>query len=161
MINAKSSLLMVLLQGILYRRLQIQRYLDEIDFYKNHKFEESSSKILDCIKRLNLLGISNIDLTNCVLSNMTFRNNMGVPLNLKNASLAGTNLENSVFTGVNLEKANFKNANIKQASFANAILTSANMQDADIQRANFEHAQLKNACLKFPTTHFFNSISNP
>ncbi|MBN1634998.1 MAG: pentapeptide repeat-containing protein [Deltaproteobacteria bacterium] len=130
------------------RRLQIQRYLDEIDFYKNDKSEVASLRILDCIIRLNLLGISKIDLTNCFLKNITFRNKLGIPLNLKKACFEGANLEYSVFNSVNLEEANLKDANIKHASFAHAILKNANMRNADIQWANFEYAKLENACLE-------------
>jgi len=114
------------------RRMDIRRYKEEIDDYRNWKQEEASHRIAGIIKRLNKNGVTQINLSKCFL---------------KGADLIGANLSNANLCLANLSKANLRKANLLSADLLSADLSDAVLYRADLRNANLSNADLRGAIL--------------
>lgn len=109
-IEATGMLLDIIFLGIIWailefrrsKKIEINRYKNEIDDFRKWKSEEAMYRIVGNIKRLNKLKFYDIDLSFCYLRNAELWNircsgNLS-SANLRNAKLAGSDLRNiSVF----------------------------------------------------------------
>lgn len=141
------------------RRIELQRYKDEIDDFRHWESDEAKYRIVGNIKRLNRLNISAINLMYCYLYEAIFPS-----LNLQGAKLQYANLEGAELKGANLEGANFwrtklqnaylwyaklQGANLREAVLQGADLTGANLQLADLYDANLQGANFCETDLTF------------
>jgi len=125
------------------RRIEVQRYKDEIDDFRHWESDEAKYRIVGNIKRLNRLNISAINLISCYLYEAILPR-----LNLQGAKLQFANLEGAELKGANLEGANFWRTKLQNAYLWNAKLQSANLREAVLQGADLTGANLQHAILQ-------------
>lgn len=111
----------------LKRELDVKRYQEEIRDFSYWDEKEAIFRIVGNIRRLNRLGITRIDLSDCYL---------------EKANLSYFNLERS-----DLSRSNLCNADLIEANLKNTVLIDANLEGAKLYDANLEMATLWNAKL--------------
>jgi len=117
----------------LEKKHNILRWQEEIDDFRGWDEKEATYRIVGNIKRLNKMGVTNINLKNCYL---------------ENAKLNGVRLKDANLSGANLTKANLARADLIEANLTKSILRYANLHDADLSDANLSGANLEGADLK-------------
>lgn len=146
LIEAHGMLLDILIIGVFIlwlnrlgeKKMEVQRYKNEIDDFRRWKSDEAKFRIVGNIKRLNRLNFSTINLISCYLNEANLSN-----LNLQDANLQWANLQDA-----NLYYANLQGANLKDAKLQGAILLSANLQHAFLVGAKLRGADLRGADLR-------------
>lgn len=148
-------------------KLLARRYQDEIDDFRNWKAEEAARRIRGNIKRMNEIGITSIDLSNCYLRNMDMRSYRLDFSNLwrsdlsfcdiRNASMVNAYMEDinlyssvlssSVFKNAVLLKADLRNADMRHSIFSGASMQESKLNESDLENASFENADLSKADL--------------
>lgn len=103
---------------------QIKRHKEEIDDFRGWNEKEATYRIVGNIKRLNPLGVSDIDLSRTYLVG---------------ADLGKLNLD-----GSDLIKANLSGASLKGASLVGSKLSGANLNGAAVDSADFSRAEFGN-----------------
>ena len=167
LIEAHGMILDIIVIGILVsviskkreKKLEIRRYIEEIDDYRGLKSQEARSRISGLIKRLtNKYSYTNINLENCALQKTNLEEVNLSGAFLVRTNLAGAFLESSSFKDANfletkmndtqmmyssfedsyLNEVNFQNSNLVFANFKNALISGSNFKNADLKGANFE-----------------------
>lgn len=105
------------------RRNLIKRYEEEIDDFRGWHEQEAMYRNVGNIRRLNQLGITEINLENTYLVR---------------ANLRGANLTKAKLRRANLEGANLQGASLEQADLNGAVLYKTNLQGAKLTRANLK-----------------------
>jgi uncharacterized protein YjbI with pentapeptide repeats len=110
------------------RNLTIQRYQEEIDDYRPGRSEENILRITGIIRRLNRLGISNINLNHTFLqaANLADANLAGAKLWV--ANLRGASLRGATLNGADLHYANLRGGNLRAADLRGANLGGTNLE---------------------------------
>ena len=140
LVEAHGMLLDILVIGVFIlwlnqigeKKRTIQRYRDEIDDFRGWNSEEAAYRIAGNIRRLNKLGVTDINLNSCHLENM----------DLHWAKLQGAKL-----TDGNLQEANLFFAELQGAELYCAKLQGANLNKTKLQGAKFDDAEFEGACL--------------
>lgn len=140
LVEAHGMLLDILVFGVLLvwiakkreNRLEVKRYIEEIDDFRGWKSEEAVRRIRGNILRLNRLGKTDIDLHHCFLKGADLRR-----ANLRGAKLTGAVLEDAKFWMADLSDSKLWSANLEGAS-----LYEANLQGADLWRAKLKGAKV-------------------
>lgn len=140
------GIILKLLTKVSSKRKEIQQYLNEIDNSRFWNDQNAARRIRKCITSLNQLGISQIDLNNCYISNAQLEGVTLVDSNLWKANFEECDLENS-----DLQKSDFWSANLKGAVLRRANLSDANLDSCILTKADLSGAILKDACLKNST----------
>ncbi|MFZ4476986.1 MAG: pentapeptide repeat-containing protein [Saprospiraceae bacterium] len=127
---------------------KILRLREEIEDYQGRLEDEAKFRVTGAIKRLNKLGITDIDISNCYLKGA----------NLKGVNLYLATLNGAILSEANLQGANLQGANLKNVNLDGSDLTNANLRGCDLQGINlsgiklkavdFQGANLKGACLE-------------
>lgn len=81
--------------------METKRYKEEIEDFRNWKSAEASYRIIGNIKRLNRIGVSDINLSGCYLREM---------------DLSGLDLRNANLTDTDLQDVNLKSVDLRGAS---------------------------------------------
>lgn len=181
LVEAHGMIFDILILGVLFawfaqggeKQRDIKRYQEEIEDYRGWESDEAKYRIAGNIKRLNSLGVSNID-----LHMMNLREADLCRLNLRNANLLHCKMEKACIEGTDFSGAtlffsdlseagdktkrifhisdivqtNFKNAKLSGAKFVKASLREANFTDAhatdtDFSKADLMYADFSNANL--------------
>lgn len=160
LVEAHGMLLEVLVFGVLIlwlnqkneRRRTIQGYLNDIEFFRGWVSEEGVRRTTGNIHLLNIVGVSDIDLTYCYLKKAK----------LVYANLSKSNISEAILEEINLFRADLSKArciksnmrgalleesNLRGVIFKEADLTGANLAGADLSDANFHKANLQDVCL--------------
>lgn len=120
------------------KRIENQRYLDEIDDFRGWNSKEAAYKIAGNIRRLNRNGFKGrINLHECYMHSV----------DLRKVTLIGANLEKTDLTNANLEGAYFRNANLRGAKLVKAKLDKASLMRTNLEEANLVEANLQGADL--------------
>lgn len=124
------------------RRVEIQRYREEIDVWRMDASATTIRKNQISVRRLNENGVYDIDLSRTYLDG----------IDLGGAKLAGSNLSDArgyqtVFANVDFRDALFDNAYLKEASFVGADLSRAKLRGATLLYADLHNAILRGADL--------------
>ena len=160
------------------RKLNIKRYLDDIDDLRYWNSQEAAFRNVGNIKRLNrenvqklnlshcylqhttlnkvILDNSNLnssDLTNCSLISAKLRNTRFNQAKLENARMDFADLEGAHLSGADMKgsspiRANFKNANMIKTNLEDALLMETDFEGACLIGAIFKNANLSKANLK-------------
>jgi hypothetical protein len=117
---------------LIEKRRDIKRYHDEIDDFRNWESDEAKFRIVGNIKRLNRMGITKIDLNNCILRDAQ----------LEDAELKGANLESAILDEANLGGTIIRDANLRHAEFKGANLLGVDFTCSDLYRVFFRGADL-------------------
>jgi hypothetical protein len=152
------GVLIVIFNKLVERRREIKRYREEIEDYLPWKEPEATYRITGIIKRLNRLGVSDINLKGATLNHAILENvNLqGADLtwanlpeaHLREAKLQGASLAEADLQGANLKLAQLQRGHLKGALLQEAHLEGANLQEADLQGAYFQRASLGEANLQ-------------
>jgi Pentapeptide repeats (8 copies) len=121
------GVLLTIYESISEKRSKIERLKEEIDDYRSWDEKEAMYRIVGAVKKLNSLGISQIDLSNCYLN--------------------GAKLDCANLKGSNLCSADLFEADLFEADLSWADLSRANLSEANLSRANLSHANLSHANL--------------
>lgn len=127
---------------------EIAAHVAEIDDFRGWESQEAAFRTAGNIKRLNRLGMSDIDLRRVYLADTV----------LTEASLQGAFLPQADLTSADLTRANLQEAVLAEAKLtgadlqagvlAAADLTKANLSGANLQEANLTGADLQGAVLE-------------
>jgi BTB/POZ domain-containing protein KCTD9 len=139
------------------RASQIRRWREEIDDYRRWTESEAMFRITGNVKRLNAVGESQVNLSECHLGkahltamrlmnssaeNAVFDNAM-----LDDAEIVACNLRNSSFVGSQLNRVDLDGSILTSAHFEGASLSHATMRMTDLTNAKFTGANLTRAVL--------------
>jgi len=143
------------------RKLNIQRWQEEIDDYRGWNADEAIFRIIGNIKRLNSHNITKINLSYCYLENACLGSN---PQRFADRALGNLSpkdmglmnqgyLVRSVATGdeefiANLHGAILINTNLIKANLMDVNLSDANLYRADLQEACLHYADLQGTNLR-------------
>ncbi len=137
------SILILLLNRLAEKQLTNQRYLDEIDDFRDWQSDEAAHRIAGNIKRLNRNGFKGgIRLSGCFLKSINLND-----FNLQEAILQNANLQGTCLWNANLQGANLGEADLRDAYLVGANLQETNLWKADLQRAFLSDASLQDAYL--------------
>lgn len=109
------------LEVIRSRASLISRYKEEIDDFRGWNEKEAMYRIVGNIRRLNALGVTDIDLSYVYLEGAHLNS-----LDLTNSDLRSANLRNSSLRGVKfngscIEGANFSGSNVRESDFTDVV----------------------------------------
>ena len=140
------------------RQLKVHRYQEEIDDFRDWNDQEAMFRIAGNIKRLNSLGVTNINLYNCKLKNIKLRSAELIDSNLSGADLGkgylrNINLTDSIlirvyFGDVNLRGATLLNVNLERARLERANMVGVNMQNSNCEKTLFYDTNLQSADMR-------------
>jgi BTB/POZ domain-containing protein KCTD9 len=125
------------------KRLEIKRYLEEIDDFRGWRSEEAGYRIAGNVRRLNRHGVTKINLSQCDLRAPYLSG-----INLRGANLVGANLQRASLWETDLFGANLREATLIGADLRGAKLIGADLRGADLQGANLIWADLRGAKLQ-------------
>jgi BTB/POZ domain-containing protein KCTD9 len=171
LVEAHGTILDLVLVGIIIlyldhrrnTRASIAHYQEDIDDFRYWMAQEAAYKTVGNIRRLNSLGKTDINLSDCYLKamnlsgmNLSGANLRGAKLEavslkralLPKAKLEGSVLEGACLRGCNLSGSNIERANCKNGDFAGACFRHARMWRTDFTNANLRSADLRDANLK-------------
>ncbi len=130
------------------RKLEIQRYQEEIDDFRHWESEEAMYRIVGDIKRLNRAGISKINLSYCYLVEAKLGLDLQERIDWVEGRLSESERKKRakgylVSMGKREEwKANLRGAELWKANLKGANLMSIDLRDAKLYRANLQRAKL-------------------
>lgn len=127
------GILLSIYEKLREKRDKIERLHEEIDDYRGWDEMEASYRIAGAVRRLNKLGVTNINFDSCLLEGANFQ-----MANLQEAYFVGTNLQKTNFYGASLQGANLGGANLQISNLQSASPQGANLQGANLQRANLQ-----------------------
>lgn len=130
------------------RRQTIKRYREEIEDFLGWNADEAKFRIVGNIKRLNRLGITDINLRGAHLKKVDLKRANLQGADLIDANLEEANLCESNLKGANLWRINLKGANLWMAKLQGANLQFANLEEANLCGANLQKTVLKNAYMQ-------------
>ncbi len=131
------------------KRIENQRYIDEIDDFRGWRSKEAAYKIAGNIRRLNRNGFKGqINLYDCYLHSVDLRKAILVGANMGKADLTNANLECVELRNANLRGAKLAKAKLEKASLMRTNLEEADLVEVNLQGANLLKAKLANANLK-------------
>ena len=150
LIEAHGMLLDILIIGVFIlwlnrlgeRKMEVQRYKNEIDDFRHWESDEAKFRIVGNIRRLKRLKISAINLSYCTLNKAHLKDAMLQGAELAVANLQDAFLFNADLRGANLIGANLRNANLQGVNFEGAQLFSANFCYANLTLAIFNLEQI-------------------
>ena len=141
------------------KRIENQRYRDEIDDFRGWESEEAAYRNAGNLKRLQRNGYKGkINLKQCYLEGVDLQKNWDDDLlgyikpflagsNLKGVNIAFADLQNANLMSAKLQGAVFFEVNLRGANFFWAKLQMATLQDVNLQGANLQNAYLQDAIL--------------
>jgi hypothetical protein len=124
------------------RKLNIGKFLNDIDDLRYWDSEEAAFKNVGNIKRLNREGVFKLNLSHCYLRKTTLNK-----VNLENSNLNSCDLSDCSMISAKLKNTRFNqsfltNTRLDFADFESAHLSGANLKDSSPIRANFKSANL-------------------
>ena len=134
------------------KREDITRQHEQIEDFRRWDSEEARHRILGAIRRLNRRGITQVDLTGCVLRDVNFKQN-GVS-SIFGSKLSGGNwadevLKTSIFENVGFSRLDCREVQFEQTTSINghtigptAHFKNCDFWDADLQLSIFDGASL-------------------
>ena len=163
LIEAHGMLLDILVFGIIVLYLnskrdeksKIQRFIDEIDDFRDWESEEAAYRIRGNIIRLSKLGITEIDLHGCYLMakitpSQTPKRKFGLSgINLQGSNLDGVKVQFTDLSNADLTNCSFKNADLYNVNLSHANLSGVDFEGTNLAEANFQRA-IYNKETKFP-----------
>lgn len=141
------GILLTLYETLREKREKIERYQEEIDDYRQWNEKEAAYRILGIIRRLNKLGVTAINLSQCYISGLDLS---GVDLtgaNLNSANLHGSILKKAKLKGATLNAANLEGADLSEAILIDAKIRHGNLLGSNLTDANLQGADLTGAKL--------------
>lgn len=139
------SIILLWLNEARQKKLEIKRYQEQIDDFRDWKSDEAKYRIVGAVKRLNKLGEQKIDLSLCYLKEADLHEAELNGSTIHDANLQGANLSGANLQGSNLNRANLQNAHLFNANLKQARLSGVNMREADLHKANLKGAVISEA----------------
>jgi uncharacterized protein YjbI with pentapeptide repeats len=152
------GLVFTLIDIVRNRKLDIQRFKEEIDDFRHWNEPGASYRIAGIVRRLNKYKVEKLDLSYCNLNDAKLKKLHLQSVILEKANLNGADLGYSNLQDANLQLAslehadlriaNLERSNLRIANFHGAILRIANLKNANLFNANLQNADLKSADLQ-------------
>jgi uncharacterized protein YjbI with pentapeptide repeats len=163
------------------RNNDIERLKEDLEDYSSLDFPEINVKKLGHIKRLNALGINNIDVQNLVLNGLKVKRiringtrliglkimngsiieSQFKSIKMRSSNFQGTAVKNTIFEYCDLLKSiyieskckgiRFSHSCLERADFTNADLQNCIFNDCNVRETNFEGSNLKHAVFREST----------
>lgn len=130
------------------KRRETQLYLNEIDDFRYWQDQSAAHRIRGNIFRLNRLGTTQIDLTNCYLAQAQLVDVKLINSRLLRVVLEGSDLENAQLQGSDFYRANLKAATLRNADLSGAKLENCELTAANLAAANLTKTSLRDSVLK-------------
>lgn len=134
------------------RKRNIQRWLEEIEDFREWDEKKAMYRIVGNIRRLNKQGVTDINISRCYLvgaglvgNDLSGANFRGA--DLRNAYLTESILRNADLSGADLGGAKLCETDLRGAKLCRADLREADLHRADLRGAEFESVILSNADL--------------
>ncbi len=127
------GVLLSVYESLRQKRDKIERLKEEIDDYRHWDEKEATFRIIGAVKRLNKLGISEINLAGCFLRKVRC-----FEINLSKATLENANLSKAILVFSNLSRANLSKANLSGAALMICDLSNANLSNANLSGAKLK-----------------------
>jgi uncharacterized protein YjbI with pentapeptide repeats len=121
----------------------IQRYQEEIDDFRYWSEREAAFRIVGNIRRLNKLGVTSINLSNCSLRGMLLEG-----LRLAGARMEYIDLSHARILEVDLRGADLQGANLSHCFIADVDLNQADLRYATLEASMVAHASMQGADLR-------------
>lgn len=161
--NINGSLFDLILFGVIFvafnknreKKRKIIEYSELIEDFRDWKSDEAKYRILGAVKRLQELGVKNIDLNRCylkavMLNNMRFEN-----ADLNCIDLSNANISNCKFIKCNFSGAQLPLANLTDCDLIDCNIDSCNFFQTNIFRTNFGGSNLR-TCSEKNNSHKMN-----
>ena len=129
------------------KKQQIARWHEEIDDFRDWNSEDARVRIVGLIKRLNKLGVTDIDLSYAHLAKVNIAHSKLMGAKLRRANLKGAKLRRANLKGASLEGASLEGASLGGASLEGANLVDARLSGTHIEWVNLVKAKLVRAKL--------------
>lgn len=134
-------------------RIEIQRYKEEIDIWRNDSSLMARRKNQISIRRLSEYGAYDIDLSGSGLQQVDLTGIILPESNLSEAqcyrtSFKDADLRNAIIDGANLKEAILTRANLSNASLKHTTLEYADLQGANLQGSDLTGANISNVLWK-------------
>lgn len=126
-------------------RHEIQRQKDLLDLWRRDGSAIAIKNNQASIRRLNECGVSEIDLSACVLQGSDLSTLNLSRSNLSEAQCYKTEFKETDLSNAILDKANLRNANLTQAILENAKLRGTVLENAVLQNAKLAGADFSGA----------------
>jgi len=157
--EAIGMLLDVLFLGIIWSifehfrasKLEIKRYLEEIDDFRRWQSDEATFRIVGNIKRLSKLKFTNIDLRYCYLKKAELWN-LKITSDATGANFIDAKLAGSELCNINLSFAHFEKAHLYESKFNGSDLAFTNFKGANIKKVDFR------GCLNIDKAFFHGAL---
>jgi uncharacterized protein YjbI with pentapeptide repeats len=127
----------------LRRQADIAELENTIEDFRGWPSTEAAHHTRGCIRRLNALKITRLDLSRCYLRHMNLST-----VQLRGARLVGADLQAARLAKADLAGADLQGANLREAFLWEADLRGAILWSADLRGASLEGADLSGALLK-------------
>jgi uncharacterized protein YjbI with pentapeptide repeats len=126
----------------LRRRADIAELENTIEDFRGWPSAEAAHRTRGCIRRLNALQTTRLDLSRCCLRHLDLSN-----VQLRGARLVGADLQATRLAKADLAGADLQGATLRQAFLWGADLRGATLWSADLRGAVLEGADLSGALL--------------
>lgn len=123
---------------------EIKRYNEEIEDFREWDEKEAKHRIGGNLKRLQGLGETKIDLTDCYLENFKHNDLKLVKSKMNRVNFIGSKLKNATFNNCELRNARFRGAELLNAKFNNSVLFGADFKDTELFGTEFINTTLNN-----------------
>lgn len=152
------GVIILFLNKLTEKRIENQRYIDEIDDFRGWEAPEAAHRIAGNLKRLKRNGYKGkVDLRDCYLGCVDLHKDGLIEyfskhlagINLMKGELRRANLQDATLYNVDLQKADLRDAYCRDARFTNAEFQGAKLQNADLHSADLREADLLNANLQY------------
>lgn len=128
------SIILYAFQKNMEKKSEIKKYKEEIQCAGAFTSEQMEVRIIANIKKLNELGVTNINLSN---------------FNITDSELDKIDLRGAILRRTNLEKSRLYEVLLQAANLKAAILTGTCLYETKLQKADLTGARLENAIFSF------------
>lgn len=132
------GIVLTLYEHFTERKNKIERYKEEIDDLRFWRSEEAMFRINGIVKRLNKLGVKELDLSHCHFKNFpTFKD-------MAYWKFQCSSFINSHFFSIKLNGTNFYDSNIENSHFIHSDLTDCDFSLCILENVAFEQCVMNN-----------------
>jgi uncharacterized protein YjbI with pentapeptide repeats len=149
--NVNGSLFDLILFGVIFvvfnkmrsRSSQIKELSERIEDFRDWKSDEAKFRIFGAVKRLQRLGVKQIDLNRCKLNDMIIDGYHFEDSDLNCIDLSRAYIRNCTFLRCNFKGAQLYLSSINDSKLIDCDLDSANLFQINLFRTDFTNSNLK------------------
>jgi hypothetical protein len=145
------GIVLTLYEHFTEKKNKIERYKEEIDDLRFWRSEEAMFRIIGIVKRLNKLGVKELDLSHCQFKNFppfkdmtywkfqcsSFINSHFIDIKLNGSNFFDSNIKNSYFIHSDLTACDFSLCILENVAFEQCVMNNVNFTNAYIENRNW------------------------